>query len=103
MPPCTQLTNSNEISHIQGTMFLSVSYRFAYMGYKGRSSEPELVAVSMPRRRKMKLPPRVKLTASELEARMMAMLRARKSCAKLKAVGFVLSRSTLRSLSARQE
>jgi hypothetical protein len=43
----------------------------------------------MPRRRKLKLPPRIALPASDLEAKIIAMLRGHKSCAKLKGVGFV--------------
>ena len=43
----------------------------------------------MPRRRRMKLPPRIALPASELESKIMAMLRGLKECAKLKCVGFV--------------
>ena len=37
----------------------------------------------------MKLPPRIALPASELESKIMAMLRGLKECAKLKGVGFV--------------
>jgi hypothetical protein len=43
----------------------------------------------MPRRRRMKLPPRIALPASELESKIMAMLRGLKECAKLKGIGFV--------------
>ena len=43
----------------------------------------------MPRRRRMKLPPRIALPASELESKIMAMLRGLKACAKLKGIGFV--------------
>ena len=43
----------------------------------------------MPRRRRMKLPPRIALPGSELESKIMAMLRGLKECAKLKGVGFV--------------
>jgi hypothetical protein len=43
----------------------------------------------MSRRRKLKLPPRIALPASDLEAKIIAMLRGHKSCAKLKGVGFV--------------
>jgi hypothetical protein len=37
----------------------------------------------------MKLPPRIALPASELESKIMAMLRGLKECAKLKGIGFV--------------
>src|SRR6478735_2983426 len=43
----------------------------------------------MPRRKRIKLPPRMALPASELERKIMAMLRGLKECAKLKGVGFV--------------
>jgi len=43
----------------------------------------------MPRRRRMKLPPRIALPASELESKIMTMLRGLKECAKLKGIGFV--------------
>src|SRR5690349_5841698 len=43
----------------------------------------------MPRRKRVKLPPRIALPASELESKIMAMLRGLKECARLKAVGFV--------------
>jgi hypothetical protein len=43
----------------------------------------------MPRRKRIKLPPRIALPASELESKMMAMLRGLKECARLKGVGFV--------------
>jgi hypothetical protein len=43
----------------------------------------------MPRRRRIKLPPRIALPAAELERRMMATLRGLKECAKLKGVRFV--------------
>lgn len=38
----------------------------------------------MPRRRRIKLPPRIALPAAELERKMMATLRGLKECAKLK-------------------
>jgi hypothetical protein len=43
----------------------------------------------MPRRRRMKLPPRVVLKASELESKVISMLRGLKECAKLKGIRFV--------------
>ena len=43
----------------------------------------------MPRRRRIKLPPRIALPAAELERKMMATLRGLKECAKLKGVRFV--------------
>src|SRR5262245_59417737 len=43
----------------------------------------------MPRRRKVKLPPRSALPAAELESKIMAMLRGLRECAKLRGVGFV--------------
>lgn len=43
----------------------------------------------MSRRKRIKLPPRIALPASELESKMMAMLRGLKECARLKGVGFV--------------
>jgi hypothetical protein len=43
----------------------------------------------MPRRRKVKLPPRIALPAAVLESKIMSMLRGLKECAKLKGVGFV--------------
>src|SRR5262245_43264276 len=43
----------------------------------------------MPRRRRTKQPPRLALPASELESKIMAMLRGDKDCAKLKGVDFV--------------
>jgi hypothetical protein len=43
----------------------------------------------MPRRRKRKLPPRIALTPSELEEKIMAILRVHKWCAKVKGIGFV--------------
>lgn len=43
----------------------------------------------MSRRRHVKTPPRSALSASDLEAKMMEMLRGLKSCAKLKGVRFV--------------
>jgi hypothetical protein len=43
----------------------------------------------MPRRKRIKLPPRIALPASELERKIMAMLRGLKECAKLKGVNFV--------------
>jgi len=44
---------------------------------------------TMPRRRKVKLPPRIALPAAELESKIMAMLRGLRECAKLRCVGFV--------------
>ena len=41
----------------------------------------------MPRRRRIKLPPRIALPAAELERKMMATLRGLKECAKLKGGG----------------
>jgi hypothetical protein len=43
----------------------------------------------MPRRRKIKQPPRAALPAAELESKMMAALRGLKECAKLKGVSFI--------------
>jgi hypothetical protein len=43
----------------------------------------------MPRRRKLKLPPRMALPTAELESKLLAMLRGLKECAKLKGVRFV--------------
>jgi hypothetical protein len=43
----------------------------------------------MPRRRKIKLPPRVALPTSVLESKIMAMLRGLRECAKLKGIRFV--------------
>jgi len=43
----------------------------------------------MPRRRRTKQPPRLALPASELESKIMAMLRGDKDCAKLKGVDLV--------------
>jgi hypothetical protein len=43
----------------------------------------------VPRRRRIKLPPRIAVPASELESKIMAMLRGLKECAKLKGVRFV--------------
>src|SRR5262245_64995277 len=43
----------------------------------------------MPRRRKTKQPPRLALPPSELESKIMGMLRGHKACAKLKGVDFV--------------
>ena len=43
----------------------------------------------MPRRRRTKQPPRVALPASELESKIMAMLRGDSACAKLKGVDLV--------------
>jgi hypothetical protein len=43
----------------------------------------------MPRRRRIKLPPRVALKASALESKIMSMLRGLKECAKLKGIRFV--------------
>ena len=43
----------------------------------------------MPRRKSRKLPPRIALPASELESKIMAMLRGLKACAKLRGVSFV--------------
>ena len=43
----------------------------------------------MPIRKRIKLPPRIALPASELERKIMAMLRGLKECAKLKGVNFV--------------
>jgi hypothetical protein len=43
----------------------------------------------MPRRRRMKLPPRVALSASELESKIMSLLRGLRECAKLKGLRFV--------------
>src|SRR6185312_10410111 len=43
----------------------------------------------MPRRRKLKLPPRMALSASELESKIMSLLRGLRECAKLKGVRFV--------------
>ena len=43
----------------------------------------------MPRRRRIKTPPRTALSASDLESIMMEMLRGLKSCAKLKGMRFV--------------
>jgi hypothetical protein len=48
-----------------------------------------IVGHAMPRRKRIKLPPRMALPASELEGKIMAMLRGLKECAKLKGVGFV--------------
>src|SRR6185369_4221686 len=48
-----------------------------------------IVGHAMPRRRRMKLPPRIALPASELESKIMTMLRGLKECAKLKGIGFV--------------
>src|SRR5262249_29354977 len=44
---------------------------------------------AMPRRKRIKLPPRIALPAPELESKIMAMLRGLKECARLKGVGFV--------------
>jgi hypothetical protein len=43
----------------------------------------------MPRRRKIKLPPRIALPASMLESKIMAVLRGLRECAKLKGIRFV--------------
>ena len=43
----------------------------------------------MPRRRRTKQPPRLALPASELESKIMAMLRGNSACAKFKGVDFV--------------
>jgi hypothetical protein len=43
----------------------------------------------MPRRRKLKLPPRIALPAAELKSKIIAMLRGLRDCAKLKGVRFV--------------
>src|SRR5689334_271885 len=43
----------------------------------------------MPRRRKIKLPPRIALPALVLESKIMAMLRGLRECAKLKGIRFV--------------
>jgi len=43
----------------------------------------------MPRRLRIKTPPRIALSASDLESIMMEMLRGLKSCPKLKGVRFV--------------
>jgi hypothetical protein len=48
-----------------------------------------VVGRAMPRRRKLKLPPRMALPAAELESKLMAMLRGLRECAKLKGVRFV--------------
>jgi hypothetical protein len=47
------------------------------------------VRAAMPRRRRTNVPPRTALPASELESKIMAMLRGLKECAKLRGVGFV--------------
>jgi hypothetical protein len=47
------------------------------------------VGNAMPRRKRIKLPPRIALPAPELESKIMAMLRGLKECARLKGVGFV--------------
>jgi hypothetical protein len=44
---------------------------------------------TMPRRRRLRLPPRIALPGSELESKIMAPLRTLKECAKLKGVRFV--------------
>jgi len=49
-----------------------------------------IVGHAMPRRKRIKLSPRIALPASELESKIMAMLRGLKECARLKGVGFVL-------------
>ena len=48
-----------------------------------------IVGHAMPRRKRIKLSPRIALPASELESKIMAMLRGLKECARLKGVGFV--------------
>src|SRR5215467_1833219 len=47
------------------------------------------LATRCPRRKRIKLPPRIALPAPELESKIMAMLRGLKECARLKGVGFV--------------
>src|SRR5262249_25075702 len=44
------------------------------------------VGNAMPRRKRIKLPPRIALPAPELESKIMAMLRGLKECARLKGV-----------------
>src|SRR4026208_1798792 len=48
-----------------------------------------IVGRAMPSRKRIKLSPRVARSASELESKIMAMLRGLKECARLKGVGFV--------------
>jgi hypothetical protein len=48
-----------------------------------------IAPAAMPRRRKVKLPPRIALPASELNGKIMSMLRSLKECAKLQGVRLV--------------
>ena len=55
----------------------------------GEPNSRTVVGHAMPRRRRIKLPPRIALTASELESKIMAVLHGLKERAKLKGVRFV--------------